>query len=37
MAISNVLVGLAGALFAQMNGFADVTMGTVPVYADGHA
>jgi putative ABC transport system permease protein len=28
MAISNALVGLAGALFAQINGFADVTMGT---------
>lgn len=28
MAISNGLVGLAGALFAQMNGFADVTIGT---------
>jgi putative ABC transport system permease protein len=28
MAISNGLVGLAGALFAQMNGFADVTLGT---------
>jgi putative ABC transport system permease protein len=28
MAISNALVALAGALFAQMNGFADVTMGT---------
>jgi putative tryptophan/tyrosine transport system permease protein len=28
MAISNALVGLAGALFAQMNGFADVTLGT---------
>jgi len=28
MAISNALVGLAGALFAQMNGFADVTIGT---------
>ncbi len=28
MAISNALVALAGALFAQINGFADVTMGT---------
>lgn len=28
MAASNGLVALAGALFAQMNGFADVTMGT---------
>src|SRR3546814_20052825 len=28
MAISNAMVGLAGALFAQMNGFADVTIGT---------
>ncbi len=28
MAISNGLVALAGALFAQMNGFADVTLGT---------
>ena len=28
MAISNALVALAGALFAQMNGFADVTIGT---------
>lgn len=28
MALSNALVALAGALFAQMNGFADVTMGT---------
>jgi putative tryptophan/tyrosine transport system permease protein len=28
MAISNGLVALAGALFAQMNGFADVTIGT---------
>ena len=28
MALSNGLVGLAGALFAQMNGFADVTLGT---------
>lgn len=28
MAISNALVALAGALFAQMNGFADVTLGT---------
>lgn len=28
MAISNALVGVAGALFAQMNGFADVTIGT---------
>jgi putative ABC transport system permease protein len=28
MALSNGLVGLAGALFAQMNGYADVTMGT---------
>lgn len=27
MAISNALVGLAGALFAQTNGFADVTAG----------
>lgn len=27
MAISNALVGLAGALFAQTNGFADVTSG----------
>ncbi len=28
MALSNALVGLAGALFAQMNGFADITIGT---------
>ncbi len=28
MAISNAMVALAGALFAQMNGFADITMGT---------
>jgi putative ABC transport system permease protein len=28
MAISNALVAFAGALFAQINGFADVTMGT---------
>jgi putative ABC transport system permease protein len=28
MALSNALVALAGALFAQMNGYADVTMGT---------
>ncbi len=28
MAMSNALVALAGALFAQINGFADVTMGT---------
>ncbi|MFO1036025.1 MAG: ABC transporter permease [Geminicoccaceae bacterium] len=28
MALSNGLVGLAGALFAQANGFADVTIGT---------
>ena len=28
MAISNGLVALAGAIFAQMNGFADVTLGT---------
>ncbi len=28
MALSNALVGVAGALFAQSNGFADVTMGT---------
>jgi putative ABC transport system permease protein len=28
MALSNGLVALAGALFAQMNGFADVTIGT---------
>jgi putative tryptophan/tyrosine transport system permease protein len=28
MAISNALVALAGALFAQINGFADATMGT---------
>jgi putative ABC transport system permease protein len=28
MATSNALVALAGALFAQMNGFADVTLGT---------
>ena len=28
MAISNALVALAGALFAQINGFADVTLGT---------
>ncbi|MFM9843743.1 MAG: ABC transporter permease [Dongiaceae bacterium] len=28
MALSNGLVALAGALFAQMNGYADVTMGT---------
>jgi len=27
MAMSNALVALAGALFAQLNGFADVTMG----------
>jgi putative ABC transport system permease protein len=27
MALSNALVGLAGALFAQTNGFADVTSG----------
>ncbi len=27
MALSNALVGLAGALFAQINGFADVTVG----------
>src|SRR5690606_37047369 len=27
MALSNGLVGLAGALFAQTNGFADVTVG----------
>lgn len=27
MALSNALVGLAGALFAQTNGFADVTVG----------
>ena len=27
MALSNALVGLAGALFAQTNGFADVTAG----------
>jgi putative ABC transport system permease protein len=28
MALSNALVALAGALFAQSNGFADVTLGT---------
>jgi putative ABC transport system permease protein len=28
MAISNGMVALAGALFAQMNGFADITIGT---------
>ena len=28
MALSNGLVALAGALFAQANGFADVTLGT---------
>ena len=28
MALSNALVGVAGALFAQTNGFADVTAGT---------
>lgn len=28
MALSNALVALAGALFAQVNGFADVTLGT---------
>jgi putative ABC transport system permease protein len=28
MALSNGMVALAGALFAQMNGFADITMGT---------
>lgn len=28
MALSNALVALGGALFAQMNGFADITMGT---------
>jgi putative tryptophan/tyrosine transport system permease protein len=28
MAMSNALVALAGALFAQLNGFADVTIGT---------
>jgi putative tryptophan/tyrosine transport system permease protein len=28
MAISNALVALAGAIFAQINGFADATMGT---------
>ncbi|WP_343561597.1 ABC transporter permease [Kiloniella sp. b19] len=28
MALSNALVGLAGAIFAQMNGFADITIGT---------
>jgi putative ABC transport system permease protein len=28
MALSNGLVALAGALFAQLNGFADVTIGT---------
>ena len=28
MAISNAMVALAGALFAQTNGFADVTIGT---------
>lgn len=28
IALSNALVGLAGALFAQANGFADVTLGT---------
>lgn len=28
VALGNALVGLAGALFAQLNGFADVTIGT---------
>ncbi len=28
MALSNALAALAGALFAQLNGFADVTIGT---------
>ncbi len=28
MALSNAMVALAGALFAQMNGFADITIGT---------
>ena len=28
MALSNALVALGGALFAQMNGFADITIGT---------
>jgi putative ABC transport system permease protein len=28
MALSNAVVALAGALFAQTNGFADVTLGT---------
>ena len=28
MAISNAMVALAGALFAQTNGFADITIGT---------
>ena len=28
MALSNAMVALAGALFAQTNGFADVTIGT---------
>ena len=28
MAISNAMVAFAGALFAQMNGFADITIGT---------
>jgi putative tryptophan/tyrosine transport system permease protein len=28
MAVSNAMVALAGALFAQMNGFADVSIGT---------
>jgi putative ABC transport system permease protein len=28
MALSNALVAFGGALFAQMNGFADITMGT---------
>ncbi len=28
MALSNAMVALGGALFAQMNGFADITMGT---------
>ena len=28
MALSNALVALAGALFAQTNGFADITIGT---------
>lgn len=33
MALSNALVALAGALFAQINGFADVTLGVGTVVA----